>query len=100
MLSFEDDVKHPDRESNSAANKVYLTVLCNTWKNIISSSKRKNHGKLVRRNFKVKRSGSLEPNPMEPVSSGILKKVNKFSHELSVDNKPVPNIPSFYCKVL
>ena len=26
VLSFEDDVKHPDRESNSAANKVYLTV--------------------------------------------------------------------------
>ena len=26
VLSFEDDVKHTDMESNSAANKVYLTV--------------------------------------------------------------------------
>ena len=26
VLSFEDDVKHADMESNSAANKVYLTV--------------------------------------------------------------------------
>ena len=26
VLSFEDDVKHADMESNSAANKIYLTV--------------------------------------------------------------------------
>ena len=26
VLSVEDDVKHPDREINSAADKVYLTV--------------------------------------------------------------------------
>ena len=42
VLSVEDDVKHPDREINSAANKVYLTVQCNTRKN-----KRKNHGNFV-----------------------------------------------------
>ena len=28
VLSVEDDVKHPDREINSAADKVYLTVHC------------------------------------------------------------------------
>ena len=33
VLSVEDDVKHPDREINSAADKVYLTVQCNTRKN-------------------------------------------------------------------
>ncbi len=54
----------------------------------------------MRWDFKVKISGSLEPNPMEPVSSGIKKKVNQFSHKLSMNNKPDPNIPSFYCKVL
>ena len=30
--------------------------------------------KLCDTGFKVKRSESFEPNPMEPVSSGILKK--------------------------
>lgn len=39
VLSFEDDIKHTDMESNSAANKVYKVY--NTWKNIISSGKRK-----------------------------------------------------------
>ena len=33
VLSVEDHVKHPDREINSAADKVYLTVQCNTRKN-------------------------------------------------------------------
>ena len=42
VLSVEDDVKHPDREINSAADKVYLTVQCNTRKN-----KRKNNGNFV-----------------------------------------------------
>ena len=28
VLSVEDDVKHADREINSAADKVYLTVHC------------------------------------------------------------------------
>ena len=48
VLSVEDDVKHPDREINSAADKVYLTVQCNTRKN-----KRKNYGNFVMWDFFV-----------------------------------------------
>merc|ERR1712237_111690 len=48
VLSVEDDVKHPDREINSASNKVYLTVQCNTKKN-----KRKNNGNFVMWDFFV-----------------------------------------------
>ena len=46
VLSVEDDVKHPDREINSAADKVYLTVQCNTRKN-----KQKNNGNFVMWDF-------------------------------------------------